>query len=226
MCANYIPTEALPLAAMFQSLDVTFDYRAETYPGYDAPVLHAVAGRPDELLPVRATFGLIPPWSKDTKISRMTYNARAETIAEKASYKRPWAKRQFCLVPVQAFYEPCYESGKAERWAIQRADGSPFALAAIWEHWKNPEGAWQRSFSMVTINATGHPLMQRFHAPEDEKRSVVVVPPGRYRSWLAASTEDEARDHLRPFDADQFTAFAAPRPPAKRKQTPAESSSS
>jgi len=223
MCANYLPPRAVPLAESFPSLEVTFDYRPETYPGYDAPVFQSVEGQPDELLPVRATFGLIPPWSKDSKISRMTYNARAETIAEKASYKRPWAKRQFCLVPVQAFYEPNYEGGKPVRWAIQRVDEVPFALAAIWELWKNPQSEWQRSFSLITINATGHELMQRFHAPKDEKRSVVVIPPEHYVDWLSAANDAEARELLKPFDATQFTAFAAPRPAVKRGKTSVDS---
>lgn len=38
-----------------------------------------------------------------------------------------------CLIPVDHFYEPNYETGKAVRWRIHRKDGKPFALAGIWE---------------------------------------------------------------------------------------------
>lgn len=72
MCSNYEAPKADRLILDFGALAATFEYRSEIYPGYDAPVLVAEG---DALVPVRATFGLIPHWAKDTKISRMTYNA-------------------------------------------------------------------------------------------------------------------------------------------------------
>lgn len=224
MCSNYDPSTLPQLL-----LDVPFEYKASCWPGYDAPVLVAADDRPDELVPVRAMFGLVPHWSKDTKISRMTYNARSETVAKLPSYRYAWKERHFCIAPASAFYEPNYETGKSVRWAIKRKDGQPFGIAAIWDRWKKPasegEGAgeWMRSFSMVTINATDHPLMQRFHAPEDEKRSIVILPPDRYQSWLHAGSDDEARSHLMPFNADDFMAVAAPRPTKPKPSTPPES---
>ncbi len=217
MCANYDASKAEQLVLDFGALAATFEYRSEIYPGYDAPVLVAEG---DALVPVRATFGLIPHWAKDTKISRMTYNARSETISKLPSYRHAWKLRQFCLVPVASFYEPSYETGKPVRWSIRRVDTQPFALAAIWDRWKNPEGLWQRSFSLITVNATDHPLMKRFHAPEDEKRSVVVVPAARNASWLGTTDEEDAREHLNLFDAAAFTAIAAPRPPRKASAKP------
>jgi putative SOS response-associated peptidase YedK len=65
---------------------------------------------------------------------------------------------------------------------------------------------------LLTVNADGHPLMGRFHAPGDEKRSIVVLPPEDWAAWLAAD-EAIARAMLRPLSADQFDAQAAPRPP-------------
>ena len=218
MCANYQPPTVQTVRDFFTTLPIEFTYKPEAYPGYDAPVLVASTVASDELEPVRASFGLIPVWAKDRKIERRTYNARAETIATLNSYRTPWRKRQRCLVPVQAFYEPNYELGKPVRWAIQREDGQPFALAAIWDRWSNPvTKEWERSFSLVTINASGHSLMERFHAPEDEKRSVVVVGKADHLGWLNAATGEEAREYLKLFDADQFTASSAPRPPAVRK---------
>jgi putative SOS response-associated peptidase YedK len=116
-------------------------------------------------------------------------------------------------VPVDAFYEPNYESGKPIRWAIKRKDGLPFALAGICEVWKPVDGEPLRSFSMLTINATDHPLMKHFHAPEDEKRSIVYVAPDDYAGWLSAKDDQEARSFLNPLDPEQFTAEAAPKPP-------------
>ena len=61
---------------------------------------------------------------------------------------------------MHAFYEPNYESGKAVRWRIERADGQPFCLAGIWERRMHDEGPAHWSFSMLTINADEHPLMR------------------------------------------------------------------
>ena len=134
-------------------------------------------------------------------------------MAEKPSFRQAWKGRRFCLIPVQSVFEPNYASGHAVRWRIARQDGLPFFLAGIWEEaHRQEQPLW--SFSMLTINADEHPLMRRFHKPGDEKRSVVVVPPERWQDWLHAD-EREARALLQPFDAEEFTATAAPRPARK-----------
>jgi putative SOS response-associated peptidase YedK len=128
---------------------------------------------------------------------------------------------------VQAFCEPSYESGVPVRWRIERGDGAPFCLAGLWENAPLPlaEGAPdgrradRLSFTMLTINADAHPLMARFHAPGDEKRSVVVLNPEDHAAWLDAD-EATARALLRPFDARDFVAAADPRPPARRAGRP------
>ena len=108
-----------------------------------------------------------------------------------------------------AFYEPDYETGKAVRWKIERQDQRAFTAAAIWDYWKRPTGEGLHSFSMLTINANDHPVMGRFHRPDDEKRSLVIVPPERRDQWLQA-TPDEAREFLLPLPAVEFTSCPAP----------------
>ena len=214
MCTNFRLPDPASFPACLGALAPTFDYPPEAWPMYEVPML--VAGPEDGLLlPRRAMFGLVPPWAKDAKFARRTYNARSETVAELPSYRRPWRLRQFCLVPTTGFYEPNYEGGKAVRWLIRRVDGEPFALAGIWEARRDEQGLVQHSFSMLTINADEHPLMRRFHAPGDEKRSVAIISPVDYAVWLGAKTDEEARSLLKPFPADAFTALAAPRPPRK-----------
>jgi putative SOS response-associated peptidase YedK len=73
---------------------------------------------------------------------------------------------------------------------------------------------------MLTVNADGHPLMGRFHAPEDEKRSVVVVAPERHAEWIGARREDEARTLLAPLDPAEFTAEPAPLTRSRRRASP------
>ena len=132
-------------------------------------------------------------------------------MASKPSYREPWKKRRYALVPMAEFYEPDYVTGKPVRWKIERRDERTFTVAAIWDYWKNPTGQGLHSFSMLTINADGHPVMGRFHAPGDEKRSLVIVPPAHRDAWLAA-TPEEANGFLVPMPADEFTATPAPKP--------------
>lgn len=140
-------------------------------------------------------FGLLPPWVKREerkKYAQNTYNARTETVEIRDSYKTPWRKRNFGLVLADRFYEPLYDqSGKLSKpTAIYRSDGEPTAIAAIWESFIDEDtGELIRSFSMLTVNATLHPLMSKFHRPNDEKRSVVVIDNRDINSWLHATHE-------------------------------------
>ena len=217
MCTNYRPTARDLLAARLGGLAPGFDYEAETFPGYAAPALRrrAAASASNGLECIKACFGLIPFWSKDTRIARMTYNARSETAHEKPSYRQAWSRHQWCLVPMECFYEPNYENGRAVRWRIERRDAAPFLVAGLWDRWVAPSnGEVVHSFSMLTINADAHPLMRQFHRPGEEKRSLVVIDAARADEWLSASP-DQARALLQPIVADQFCARPEPTPPRR-----------
>lgn len=218
MCVNY----TLPL---FEDFRAHFDtdppaaweeYKAEAYPGYSAPIILRSPEREDERISLRARFGLIPFFAKDETIGRKTYNSRVETVSTKPSYRGPWKRRQFCIVPARAFFEPNYETGRAVRWKIERADEKPFGIAALWDTWRKSETETVRSFSLLTVNAAEHPLMRRFHGPQDEKRSIVIISPEHYDDWLDAD-DAGARSLLRLFDASDFRGEAAPpKPRAER----------
>jgi len=100
------------------------------------------------------------------------------------------------------------------RWRIEREDKGLFTVAALWDTWRQPDGGILHSFSMLTINADGHPLMSRFHAPGDEKRSLAIVPAEKRDEWLAAG---DPRKLLLPLPFDDFMASPAPLPPRKPK---------
>ena len=139
--------------------------------------------------------------------------------SRKPAFRSAWKKRQFCLNPVLGFFEPNFESGKAVRWQIRRADEQPFALAGLREWRRQDDGRELRSLTMPTVNATGHPLMSRFHAPNDEKGSVVYVPPEDYPGWLRADSDEDARSYLKLMDPDEFEGVPDPAPPRKRQST-------
>ncbi len=153
-------------------------------------------------------FGLMPAWAKPTHY-RHTYNARTETISSKPSFKNAWQRLQFCAVPVQRFFEPHYGTGKAQTWQIHRRDDEPFYLAGLWEFYGDVFGDAVHSFTLLTINATQHPIMQSFHGPEDEKRSVVVLPNHRVEEWLSVKNPLAAREFFVLFDPDEFMSQSA-----------------
>lgn len=149
------------------------------------------------------SFGLIPGWSKDTKIARRTYNARSETAAEKPSFRSAWKYAQHCIIPAAAIYEPDWRSGKAIPTRIERSDGEVMGIAGLWESWKSPEGKTVHSYTMLTVNADDHEFMRNYHRPEDEKRMVVILPKGLYRDWLAAPAGD-SMEFMRRYPADRL----------------------
>ncbi|MNN85068.1 hypothetical protein D3C81_2023110 [compost metagenome] len=69
---------------------------------------------------------------------------------------------------------------------------------------------------MLTINADGHPLMQRFHEPDDENRMVMILDPDQYHGWLDGSLVSEA-DLFQQYPAEHLVAVADPLPPRVKK---------
>lgn len=186
MCVNFTPTTNKEWLHASFGTDLPHDAPAETYPGMQAPII-VRSRRTGRIACGLARFGLVPAWAKDITISRHTYNARSETVAQKPSYRTAWAQGQFGLVPVDHFYEPNYESGKAVRWKIAVSSNAPFAIACLWEQWNDPATQTPlASFTMLTVNADHHPVMQHFHKAGDEKRMPVIVPTEFYHTWLEA----------------------------------------
>ena len=212
MCSNFQPIKKTHSTWVKQHFDCELpnaEWREETYPTYPAPFIYLDEGKPRCEL---AQFGLVPHWATDKKkFGLKTYNARSETVQEKPSYRSAWKERRFGLIIMESFYEPSWETGKAVRWRIRRRDGQPIAVASIWERIVDKETAEViLSFSMLTINATGHEVMKHFHKPEDEKRSIVVLKDTEYQDWLHAN-HDQARKLLNLASPGFLESEAAPR---------------
>jgi putative SOS response-associated peptidase YedK len=186
--------------------------KLDMWPGYLGPFIrkHPNSDVGDEAVPdveaINGLFGLVPHWAPDTKITKSTYNCRSETAAVKPSFRDAFKLNQRCIIPADAFYEPDWRSGKALATRIEHADGQPLGIAGLWSSWKNPKDGWVYSFTMLTINADAHPLMNHFHKPTDEKRMVAILPPERYQEWLEAKTDIVG--FMVPFDAEKLHAVA------------------
>jgi putative SOS response-associated peptidase YedK len=195
MCVQYLTTVNTDWVKARFDLDLPASTVHDVFPTYPGTIiLKSHITQRTAIGPAR--FGLIPSWAKDDGFGRKTYNARSETVSDKPSYKHAWTQRHYALALADAFYEPCYESGKAVRTQIQQVNREPMAIASIWDTWTEPEtGELIVSFSMLTIEAGKHPLMNRCHKPEDEKRTVVPLRPELFHDWLNA-TPDTARSLL------------------------------
>jgi putative SOS response-associated peptidase YedK len=121
-------------------------------------------------------WGLIPSWAKDAAVGNRMINARAETLAEKPSFRTALSRRR-CLIPADGFYEwqnpP--EGTKEPRvpMHIRLGDGGLFAFAGLWDEWHTPDGSPLRSCTIITTspNALTAPIHDRMPVilrPEDE----------------------------------------------------------
>lgn len=187
MCTNFTPTRNTTWVESNFGVDLPVaQYPAETYPGYLAPIV-LKSHKTSRVACGLAKFGLIPSWAKEEKIGRHTYNARSETVRDKPSYRAAWKQRRFAIALVENFYEPSYQTGQAQRCKIELASHEPFGIASIWDTWVVPNtGEVVTSFSMLTINADDHPVMNQFHREGDEKRTPVVLMPDQFDAWLGA----------------------------------------
>lgn len=210
MCANFQPITN-DQAQLFTNNQLDFDFEEDVYPNYDAPLLFAHVDD-QEMQWRQARFGMVPKWAESLNITRYTYNARSETVHSKPSFRDAWLGRQFALIPVQTIFEPKYVNGKAQRWYIHRSDQAPFTIAAIYQA-ARIEGEIIRSMSLLTINADNHPFMSQFHKPDDEKRSIVVIPSEKQMDWLHCH-HSQAHKFLQPMSG-QFTAKLMPRQTGK-----------
>ena len=146
-------------------------------------------------------WGLIPFWAKDKKIGYKMINARGETITEKPSFRNAFKKRR-CLVPADAFYEWKRMTGSKEKipYRIYLKDQPLFSMAGIWEIWKNPEGEYIRSFSIITT--TPNKLMAEIH-----DRMPVILSKDDEKKWLESSDQEELLGLIRPFPATEMDAY-------------------
>lgn len=138
-------------------------------------------------------WGLVPSWAKDLAIGTKLINARAETVAEKPSFRAAFKQRR-CLIPADGFYEWQRLDRKTKQpYYFQLTDQQPFAFAGLWEHWQG-EGAVVETCTILTTQA--NELLQPIH-----DRMPVIIRPEAYDRWLEPTVTPEHQTLLRPYDA-------------------------
>jgi putative SOS response-associated peptidase YedK len=142
-------------------------------PTQEIAVVRAAPGGGRQLVFCR--WGLVPSWADDPKIGNRMINARAETVAEKPSFRTPLARRR-CLIVADGFYEWQKTPDGKQPHYITLAEDGPFALAGLWEHWRRGETAFD---SATIITTEANELLRPIH-----DRMPVIVPREEYGLWL------------------------------------------
>lgn len=174
------------------------------------------------------TWGLIPSWAKDPTIGSRMINARAETLAEKPSFRSAYRYRR-CLVFSNGFFEwqpvgfmptERHADGKVASTLamnpsaqpvgaktkvphlIHLRSGEPFAFAGLWERWQSPEGSEVLSTTIITTGP--NELMASIH-----NRMPVILPRAAYARWLDPTPQAPAdlQDLLVPYPAAEMEAY-------------------
>ncbi len=147
-------------------------------------------------------WGLIPSWARDPAIASRLINARAETLAEKPSFRAAYRRRR-CLVLADGFYE-WRRDGKVKTpvW-IHLRSGEPFAFAGLWEVWHSPQGDEIPSCTIITTGPND--LVRPIH-----DRMPVILPRERYAEWLdpAERPAGALAPLLAPYPAESMAAHA------------------
>jgi putative SOS response-associated peptidase YedK len=148
-------------------------------------------------------WGLIPSWSKDPTIASRLINARAETLAEKPSFRGGF-KYKRCLILADGFYEWKTVPGTKTKIPhfIFLKNRAPFAFAGLWDEWHSPDGGSLRSATIITTEP--NELMAAIH-----NRMPVILNPRDYAQWLdpAPQTPANLQPLLKPFPADEMSAY-------------------
>lgn len=159
------------------------------------------------------TWGLIPSWAKDPSIGNKMINARAETLAEKPSFRNAFRRRR-CLILADGFYEWQKQPGQKSKQPmyLHLQNGQVFAFGGLWEIWNTPDGSTVYSATIITTEP--NELVRPIH-----NRMPLILPEEHYDLWLSPEERkpQELEPALRPFPAERMAAY----PVSTRVNSPA-----
>jgi putative SOS response-associated peptidase YedK len=141
-----------------------------------------------ELVSMR--WGLVPFfWKKSLKEVPATFNARAESVAEKPMFREAFRRRR-CIIPASGFFEWTGEKGDKQPHLFTAADGSPIlAFAGLWDRWHNP-ATGEELLSCTIVVSGASDWMIPYH-----DRMPVLLSAGDIEGWLNGTL---GADALRP----------------------------
>nr|WP_130177486.1 SOS response-associated peptidase [Cryobacterium sp. SO1]RZI35910.1 putative SOS response-associated peptidase YedK [Cryobacterium sp. SO1] len=194
MCGRFIITDSAPdLAAMF---DIEHEAGELPEPSWNVKptdqipiVLESMKSDPAVRRLEPARWSLVPTFSPELTAAFATFNARAETVAEKPTFRTALAKTR-AIVPVTGYYEWHTEGTTKTPYFVHSDDGLPLALAGLYSWWRNPTlgpddpARWVLTATILTTGAQG--ALADIH-----DRMPVVLPEECWDSWLDPHTEGD-----------------------------------
>jgi putative SOS response-associated peptidase YedK len=184
MCGRFILlTDLSVIMERFDVGEAALDFlpAGDILPGQNIPAVIR-EGR-NRLVSFR--WGLIPSWAKDPAIGRKMINARAETVAEKPSFREAF-KRRRCLIPADGFYEWTGEKGHRTAVRFRLRGGEPFGFAGLYETWAHGAGDPLSTCTIVTTQSNA--LVAAVH-----DRMPVILSRAGESLWLDPAVHDPAR---------------------------------
>lgn len=145
-------------------------------------------------------WGLIPFWAKDPSIGSRMINARAETVAEKPSFRSAF-RSQRCLVFADGFYEWKRKTAQtpALPYYFQRSEGSLFAFAGLWDRWQKGDQAPIYSCTIITCQPNN--VVEPIH-----NRMPVILDETMCWAWLQEDDSGMLSGMLKPYPGEEMTA--------------------
>jgi putative SOS response-associated peptidase YedK len=145
-------------------------------------------------------WGLIPYWAKEPRIGYSTINARAETVAEKPTFRDAFRYRR-CLIAADGYYEWRKLERTKQPYFIALKDGEPFAFGGLWEHWAQKD---QSIDSCAIIVTEANPLTKAIHG-----RMPVILSPEDYDAWMDPDLQhtERLKAFLRPYPPERMCAY-------------------
>ncbi|MDG4553505.1 MAG: SOS response-associated peptidase [Candidatus Competibacter sp.] len=210
MCGRFIQcTSGERLAERFQlSTAPRLTPRYNVAPSQPVGAIRVIPAGQREFAALR--WGLIPAWSPEPRTSYSTINARAETVADKPTYRQAFRRRR-CLIPADGFYEWRRVGTRKQPYCIAPADGQALAFAGLWERWERDGQILESCTILVTTtNALIAPIHDRMPVildPQDEARwldptltdpadlkpLLIPCPPERLRIWPVGTAVNATR---------------------------------
>jgi putative SOS response-associated peptidase YedK len=197
MCGRFILiTNLSTIVDTYHVQEVDYEYLPgnNISPGQQIPaIVHD-----DKTRLVGFRWGLIPSWAKDPSIGNKMFNARAETIAEKPSFRDAFKKRR-CLIIADGFYEWQRQEKGKKPFHISLKSGEPFGFAGLYETWMSPDNLPIKTCTIITTES--NELIKPIH-----DRMPVIVLKEKEGTWIDKGIQDKEvlKAVLKPYPAEDM----------------------
>lgn len=209
MCGRFIQvSNPEKIKVMISDLEISSSVQSGFVPRYNiAPTQNilTVLNLPvPELAYTR--WGLIPFWAKDPAMGVKMINARAETLAEKSSFRTPFRKKR-CIIVSDGFYEWRSAGRGKTPFLVRLKSTAPFGMAGLWDQWTDP-GTGGKVTSSTIITTTPNDLVSEIH-----NRMPAILKQQDYHTWLAPeeSRDDVLKECILSYPSEEMEAFEVSR---------------